>query len=206
MYLRTLLRVFTHAQLLPALESGEETLVGGQAVMEGVMMRAPHSYCVAVRRANGEIVFEQNQLERMSERYKIYKYPIFRGIGTLYQAMKLGIQALRFSANVAIADQMAAEGKADGKKAQPQKESGESSRFAVAASLLFPLAFFIFLYKFVPLWVVTKLEAVYPVLAGRLAFTSPWEPNNLIRVHRTTALVSILRVALTRSRGRGVHS
>ncbi len=42
--------------MLPILESGEETLVGGQAVMEGVMMRAPHSYCVAVRKANGEIM------------------------------------------------------------------------------------------------------------------------------------------------------
>jgi uncharacterized protein YqhQ len=46
-------------QMLPILESGEETLVGGQAVMEGVMMRAPHSYCVAVRKPNGEIVTEE---------------------------------------------------------------------------------------------------------------------------------------------------
>jgi uncharacterized protein YqhQ len=43
---------------MPFLENGEETLVGGQAVMEGVMMRAPHSYCVAVRKSNGEIVTE----------------------------------------------------------------------------------------------------------------------------------------------------
>ena len=45
------LRLSAHIQMLPILESGEETLVGGQAVMEGVMMRAPHSYCVAVRKA-----------------------------------------------------------------------------------------------------------------------------------------------------------
>ena len=45
---------------MPVLESGEETLVGGQAVMEGVMMRAPHSYCVAVRKPNGEIRFEMS--------------------------------------------------------------------------------------------------------------------------------------------------
>src|SRR5204863_3231758 len=41
------LRMSAHLQMMPVLESGEETLVGGQAVMEGVMMRAPHSYCVA---------------------------------------------------------------------------------------------------------------------------------------------------------------
>ena len=52
---------------MPVLENGEETtLVGGQAVMEGVMMRAPHSYCVAVRKANGEIVTEQKPLPKIS--------------------------------------------------------------------------------------------------------------------------------------------
>jgi len=91
--------------MLPALESGEEILVGGQAVMEGVMMRAPHSYCVAVRQADGGIVTTEMPLARMSELYKIYKLPIFRGIGTLYQAMKLGVKALQFSANVALAEQ-----------------------------------------------------------------------------------------------------
>ncbi len=49
--IRNSLRLAAHIQMLPVLESGEETLVGGQAVMEGVMMRAPHSYCVAVRKA-----------------------------------------------------------------------------------------------------------------------------------------------------------
>ena len=84
---------------MPILESGEETLVGGQAVIEGVMMRAPHSYCVAVRKPSGEIVTEQKPLERMSERHRIFKYPIVRGVGTLYQAMTLGLTALKFSAN-----------------------------------------------------------------------------------------------------------
>ena len=47
--------------MLPVLESGEETLIGGQAVMEGVMMRAPHSYCIAVRKPDGGIVYETKQ-------------------------------------------------------------------------------------------------------------------------------------------------
>ena len=66
------------------------------------MMRAPHSYCVAVRKANGEIVTEEMPLARMSEQYTIFKYPVFRGVGTLYQAMKLGMKALQFSANAAM--------------------------------------------------------------------------------------------------------
>src|SRR6201989_229728 len=102
--LRTFFRLFAHVQMLPILESGEETLVGGQAVMEGVMMRAPHSYCVAVRKPNGEVVTEEMPLARMSEQYKIFSYPIFRGIGTLYQALKLGGRALKFSASAALDD------------------------------------------------------------------------------------------------------
>src|SRR5436309_2408347 len=88
--------------MMPVLESGEETLVGGQAVIEGVMMRAPHSYCVAVRKPNGEIVTEEKPLARMSELHRIFKYPVLRGVGTLYQAMALGLKALKFSANAML--------------------------------------------------------------------------------------------------------
>ena len=80
---KSFLRLAVHTQLLPVLESGEETLVGGQAVMEGVMMRAPHSYCVAVRKADGAVVTEESPLPRVSEKYPIFKLPILRGIGTL---------------------------------------------------------------------------------------------------------------------------
>src|ERR1700733_11230204 len=102
--LRTFLRFFAHVQLLPILDSGEETLVGGQAVMEGVMMRAPHSYCVSVRKPSGEIVSEEMPVERISEKYPWMKYPMLRGLGTLGQAMSLGMKALKFSANAALDD------------------------------------------------------------------------------------------------------
>ncbi|MDQ2901024.1 MAG: DUF1385 domain-containing protein [Acidobacteriota bacterium] len=143
--------------MLPILESGEETLVGGQAVMEGVMMRAPHSYCVAVRKPDGEIVTEEMPVARMSEKYRFFKYPVLRGIGTLGQAMSLGVKALRFSANAALS----------GESTEKPKEL---SSWMLGLNLLFSLAFFIFLYKFIPLLVVTKLGKIYPMLQGRIAF------------------------------------
>ena len=82
--------------MLPILESGEETLVGGQAVMEGVMMRAPHSYCVAVRKPDGEIITEEMPVARMSEKHPLLKMPVLRGLGVLGQAMSLGMKALSF--------------------------------------------------------------------------------------------------------------
>jgi uncharacterized protein YqhQ len=154
--LRTLFRLFTHIQMMPVLESGEETLVGGQAVIEGVMMRAPHSYSVAVRKPDGTIVTEEQPLARMSEQYPIFKLPVFRGVGTLYQAMSLGLKALRYSAN----KQIEAEGKA----------TRQLSNGAVTANLVFSLGFFIFLYKFVPLYLVTSLEKWFPALEGRILF------------------------------------
>jgi len=163
--------------MLPALESGEETLVGGQAVMEGVMMRAPHSYCVAVRKADGSMETEEAPLARMSELYPIYRYPVFRGIGTLYQAMKLGLRALKFSANVTLEDQMQAEQAANPDK--PVKPAKEPPKWAMSAMLIFQLAFFILLYKALPLYVATKLKDVYPVLANRFAFNGV---DGLVRI------------------------
>jgi uncharacterized protein YqhQ len=158
--IRSFLRLATHIQMLPVLESGEETLVGGQAVMEGVMMRAPHSYCVAVRKANGEIVTEEQPLARMSEKYPIFKYPILRGLGTLGQAMSLGIKALRFSANAALDE---------GDAAKSSAKSSELSTWMMTANLIFSLGFFIVLYKLVPLFLATELGKVYPALSSRIA-------------------------------------
>jgi len=155
--------------MMPILESGEETLVGGQAVIEGVMMRAPHSYCVAVRKPTGEIVTEEMPLARMSEKYPIFKYPVFRGVGTLCQAMTLGLKALRFSSNVFVASEQKP-GEA-GAKAGEKSPPKELSNFALTLNLIFSLAFFIFLYKFVPLYLVTRLQHFYPALQGHVVFT-----------------------------------
>ncbi|HTS53794.1 MAG TPA: hypothetical protein VMH26_11010, partial [Burkholderiales bacterium] len=90
-------------QLLPALESGEsETLVGGQAVLEGVMMRSPHAWGIAVRKPSGEVATHSEPIERPSEKRKWWAWPVMRGLATLGQAMSLGFRALRYSANVAL--------------------------------------------------------------------------------------------------------
>ena len=78
----------------------EQIIVGGQAVVEGVMMRAPHSYAVAVRRPDGEIVVKSERLPVLSEKYPLLKLPVLRGSAVLIHSMILGIKALNFSANV----------------------------------------------------------------------------------------------------------
>ncbi len=161
MNLRGFVRLFAHMQLLPILENGEETtLVGGQAVMEGVMMRSPHSYCVAVRKPTGEIVTEENPLARLSDRRPIFKWPVLRGLGTLGQATWLGMKALRFSANCALDN---------GAESRGKKQKKEVAPWAMALNIVFSLAFFIGLYKFVPLYCATLLGRVVPAVGTRLA-------------------------------------
>jgi uncharacterized protein YqhQ len=80
----------------------DQIIVGGQAVIEGVMMRAPHSYAVAVRRPDGQIVSKGEQLPVLAEKYPILRLPVLRGSAVLIHSMILGIKALNFSANIAF--------------------------------------------------------------------------------------------------------
>ncbi len=80
----------------------KEIIVGGQAVIEGVMMRAPNSYAVAVRKQDGSIVSKAEKLPKLAEKYPILKVPVLRGSAVLIHSMILGIKALNFSATVAF--------------------------------------------------------------------------------------------------------
>jgi uncharacterized protein YqhQ len=158
---RKMARFLAAVQLLPALESGEETLVGGQAVLEGVMMRSPHAWGICVRRGDGTIASHSETLERPSEKHKWMGWPIVRGVVTLGQAMGLGFRALRYSANVVL-DEMPA-GK-DGKKI-------EINGWVAALNILLSVGFFIFMYKFVPLVATTELKQhVSPVFGNQIVF------------------------------------
>ena len=86
-----------------------DLIVGGQAVIEGVMMRTPNAYAISVRKADGTIVNTAAALPKWSDKYPILKLPVLRGGAVLVQSMGLGIKALNFSANEAFADAEEAE-------------------------------------------------------------------------------------------------
>ena len=81
-----------------------DLIVGGQAVIEGVMMRTPNAYAIAVRKADGTIVNTAAALPKWSDRYPLLKLPVLRGGAVLVQSMGLGIKALNYSANEAFAE------------------------------------------------------------------------------------------------------
>ncbi len=201
--LRNFVRFLIAVQLLPALESGEETLVGGQAVLEGVMMRSPHAWAIACRKPSGEVVTMSEPLDRPSEKHKWMAWPIVRGVMTLGYAMSLGYRALRFSANVAIEEVMQSNEpteRADSEKnhvatgaspvpskrseaesstsiatlASPKSKSREKaatiSGWLAAGNVILSLAFFIFMYKYLPLLAATELKKYNPALGGQIMF------------------------------------
>jgi uncharacterized protein YqhQ len=86
-----------------------DLIVGGQAVIEGVMMRTPNAYAIAVRKADGTIVNISARLPKWSDRYPLLKLPVLRGGAVLVQSMGLGIKALNYSASEALADPQTSE-------------------------------------------------------------------------------------------------
>jgi uncharacterized protein YqhQ len=84
----------------------EELLnVGGQAVLEGVMMRSPQALAIAVRLPNGEVLLKDEPFTSLTARYPLLKKPLLRGPVILIEALVTGVQALTFSAQAALEEE-----------------------------------------------------------------------------------------------------
>jgi len=78
---------------------------GGQAVIEGVMMRGPDSRAVAVRRPDRTIVVDHKPVASITSRFKPLKWPMIRGVVMLFESLVMGLQALSFSAGQALEEE-----------------------------------------------------------------------------------------------------
>ena len=124
--------------------------VGGQAVIEGVMMRSPHCMAIAVRKPGGEIVVKKEGLSFFSEKSFLFKLPLVRGVIALISALSLGIRALHFSANQALPE-------GEGQK--------EISSWAMGLTFVLALSFGIFLFFLAPLFLTKGLRWFFPILS-----------------------------------------
>ncbi|MFZ2950054.1 MAG: DUF1385 domain-containing protein [Desulfuromonadaceae bacterium] len=133
--------------------------VGGQAVIEGVMMRAPRSVAIAVRRPDGEIIVRKELVVPLSERFPIVKLPILRGAVALFTSLIIGIKALNFSANEAMTEDE--KEKENEKKNDGGKEGGsELSSWAMAGTMSIAFGFGICLFFLFPLYLTKLLTPV----------------------------------------------
>ncbi len=104
-----------------------DLIVGGQAVMEGVMMRTPSAYAIACRKKDGSIVHTAEKLPKWSDKYKWLNLPVLRGGATLIQSMALGIKALNFSARIYEEDLEAEEAREKAKNLQTEAVLAEGT-------------------------------------------------------------------------------
>jgi uncharacterized protein YqhQ len=162
-----------------------DLIVGGQAVMEGVMMRTPSAYAIACRKSDGSIVHTAERLPKWSDKHKWLAWPVLRGGATLIQSMILGVKALNFSTRIYEEDLKAQEEpltekalklepaliegttdegftKAPVKVIMPEGSKAEKpgQSIGAAASIVFALAFNVLLFIAAPL-LLTNLAFIW---------------------------------------------
>jgi uncharacterized protein YqhQ len=113
-----------------------DMLIGGQAVIEGVMMRSLTGYTVAVRQPDGGVAIRKDKLVSITTKYPFLKFPVLRGSVVLIQSLILGMRALNYSASVA----------SEGKDGEP-----EMSNWAIAGSMAMALVLGVGLFILAPL-------------------------------------------------------
>lgn len=140
--------------------------VGGQAVIEGVMMRSPKRIATAIRRASGVIEVKSQEFQSLAQRYKILNIPIVRGAITLFEVMIIGIKTLQWSADKAMEDEEEkeiAKGKIEKKS---DKKAGMSTLSAIL-TITIALAIGIGAFMALPLLLATY---VFDIETQALAF------------------------------------
>ena len=131
-----------------------DMLIGGQAVIEGVMMRSLTGYAIAVRQPNGEIALKNDRLVAITKKYPFLRIPVLRGSVVLIHSLILGIRALNFSAS-----------------ASSETEEGEPelSNWAIASTMAFAFGLAILLFVLAPLGLTNLIK--HYLMPGMSNFT-----------------------------------
>ena len=129
-----------------------EILVGGQALLEGVMMRTPGGYGVAVRLPDGSMALDRAAVPSLLRRFPLLRLPLVRGSAVLGQSLSLGMRALNFSAAALMAAETPAE------TPTPAKPG---TGLAGTLSVVFAVAAGLGIFLFLPLWLTQTMERLW---------------------------------------------
>jgi uncharacterized protein YqhQ len=122
---------------------------GGQAVIEGVMMRSNKNIAIAVRKPSGRITVKKQKFHSLGEKYKILRLPFIRGVVNMLEMMVVGVKALNYSANESI-----------------EEEEEKLSGWAIAGSIVLSMTFAILIFKFIPLLIAHFASKMVEVVQG----------------------------------------
>jgi uncharacterized protein YqhQ len=134
-----------------------DMLIGGQAVLEGVMMRSLTGYSVAVRQPNGEVAIKKDKLVSITAKYPFLKFPVLRGSVVLIQSLILGMRALNYSASVAT-----------------ENEAGEQemSNWAMASTMLVAMLVGLGVFILAPLGITNLIRHFFAPHMGNIAYNA----------------------------------
>ncbi|MDY2790384.1 MAG: DUF1385 domain-containing protein [Lachnospiraceae bacterium] len=142
----------------------KRTTIGGQALMEGVMMKNLNQYATAIRKPDGDIEVQVTDYVSFSEKHHLNKIPILRGVFNFLDSMVIGIKTLTYSAGFIEEEEE--------KTPKEEKKESAMSSFAIFLSVTFSLAFSLLLFMVVPnlltnfLRHYTKNEFLFAVVEG----------------------------------------
>jgi uncharacterized protein YqhQ len=154
--LKTVLRVFSIFCASP------ESTIGGQALIEGVMMRNKQKIAWAVRKPDNTIVQENLLFQSLTNRFKFLKLPVLRGAVNLYESLVIGLKTLSRSAEIASSAESSTENKSSAK---------EKTAMAFSMIVAFAFSFFVFLYlpmKIMSLFIPKESALLFNFTAGAI--------------------------------------
>jgi uncharacterized protein YqhQ len=135
--------------------------IGGQAVLEGVMMRGPSNWAVAVRKPNGQIAEVVREIASPMARHRLFRLPVIRGVIALGESLAIGFRALAISANYAAQDATAEEA---------EEVQTEISRGQIVFSFAIAIGFALMLFKVTPAlitsWLPIETTGAFVVIEG----------------------------------------
>jgi len=123
----------------------KKTNIGGQAVIEGVLMRSPHFYSIAVCKKNKKIFNKSGRVNSLSDKYKFLKLPFIRGFVVLYESLILGYKALDYSANIY-------------ENINPAKKKSNKGNFENIIAFIISILFAIILFIIIPYYLMRLIE------------------------------------------------
>jgi uncharacterized protein YqhQ len=171
MKISRLLIPLLHLPLAAAALFAKPKKVGGQAIIEGVMMRGREKVAMAVRKQNGAMVVEHFPFISAARKTRFWRYPVMRGAANLYESLVLGYKTLSRSADIAMEEERIAKGEA----VEPgKKKTGDA--IASWASFAFALVISIGLFMYSPMWLLSRFlpadsSLLFNIFAGIIRIT-----------------------------------
>ncbi|KEH97643.1 DUF1385 domain-containing protein [Clostridium massiliodielmoense] len=129
---------------------GKKVSVGGQAVIEGVMMRGSKGVATAIRKSNGDIEVDFDEIEPLTKKNKMFSLPIIRGFVTLIDSLIIGIKTLNYSASFIEEDTESDEEPSKFDKWMEDKFKGKATDIIMAISFIVSMVLSIFIFFIIP--------------------------------------------------------